>query len=81
MFVKRVQKMEPSIVVCSNERFVEGEKMSKVRGTRGYSRFLHGFFMARQSAEKTSEGPSRYNILCIRQRFLNFFEFRIITMK
>lgn len=78
MLVKRVQEMELSIVVCSNERFVEGEKMSKVRGTRSYSRL---FFMARQSAEKTNEGPSRYNILCIRQRFQNFFEFRIITVK
>lgn len=75
MFVKRVQEIESSVVVCSNERFVEGEKMSKVRGTGGYSRFL------RQSAEKTSERPSRYNILCIWQRFLNFFEFRVITVK
>lgn len=42
MLVKRVQEMELSIVVCSNERFVEGEKMSKVRGTRSYSRLFHG---------------------------------------
>lgn len=81
MFVKRVQEIELSVVVCSNERFVEGEKMSKVRGTGGYSRFLHGFFMVRQSAEKASERPSRYNILCIWQRFLNFFEFRVIIVK